>query len=169
MYKMLFVLSFVLFNNSTTVLSQSIVGKGKGTKACTAVFKYSGTGNSCGFGKFEIWYEDYSGCIDIPASSGNTWAANNSEYSSWQDIGAIPAGTYRIKLENANKISFRLYPINVPNLGSRFGFLIHDKGDGKTEEESSTGCIILGDSHRYMLRYALDGCGGELILEVSTF
>ncbi|MCF8365019.1 MAG: DUF2778 domain-containing protein [Bacteroidales bacterium] len=137
---------------------------------CSATFVFQGNGNSCGLGTFKVY--DTFGAIVLntdKATSGNTWAANNSEFTTWKNIGAIPPGTYRITIENSNKNIFRLHPISTVDKSSyRSGFLIHGFNTGQSRDEASKGCIILDANERAKLRTAIDGCGAELNLTAES-
>lgn len=136
---------------------------------CRAIFSYSGTGNSCGIGTFTLY--DNLGMLVMDnekASSGNTWAANNSEYVSFEDIGAIPPGKYRITIKDTVKNIFFLRPLDKTKMYKRSGFLIHGFKNDQSPEAASKGCIILDGNKRRKIREVLNMCK-EIELHVLIY
>jgi hypothetical protein len=121
-------------------------------------------------GQFSFFCLDTNLVFEAPASAGYLEANNNPYMQATVKSGPIPSGTWEIyKVKNETKSILRLRPTDDVAITYRDGFLIHGKGDKKSAEESSTGCIILEPKYRAKLVTALKKYGKiQLIVTATT-
>jgi len=126
------------------------------------IYEYGGYYGSSGYFSFA---KNGSVVFQVKASAGYKKAANNPYFQHQKNRGPLPSGTWYITgIKNYDKAILVLTASDdVANFGNRNGFLIHGKGENKTIEESSKGCIILPPSYRKMLRDAFIQNGKEPI------